>query len=94
MSVWRWWGAGRRSHVRRPHHKPPAGMREHSISSFLDIGLWWRERRHAVQGKYHGSWRGGPHVVCVSGGPDLEGLTPGFTKAHVPEEPERAADEG
>lgn len=67
---------GRRSHVKWPHCRPPRGKREHSISSFQHISLWRGERRHAVQGKQCGSWRGGPHVVCVSGRLDLEGFTP------------------
>lgn len=67
---------GRGSHVKWPHCRPPRGKREHSISSFQHISLWRGERRHAVQGKQCGSWRGGPHVVCVSGRLDLEGFTP------------------
>lgn len=67
---------GRGSHVKWPYCRPPRGKREHSISSFQHISLWRRERRHAVQGKQCGSWRGGPHVVCVSGRLDLEGFTP------------------
>lgn len=67
---------GRGSHVKWLHCRPPRGMRAASISSFQDIGLRRRKRRHAVQGKQHGGWRGGPHVVCVSGRLDLEGFPP------------------
>lgn len=73
---------GRGSHVKQPQHKPPTGMREHSISSFQDPSLWQRARRRAVQGKHGGS----PHMVHVSGRLDVEGLVPSVSqKLHVPE---------
>lgn len=88
------WGVGREGEPRQA--ATSQGERENTPSAvFIRHSLWWRERRQAVQGKYRGGWRGGPHVVCVSGRLDLGGIySLTMTKASRPRRARAGSAEG